>query len=118
MVMDTLTLEKLPMGNWRNSETSSFYDKSHLQQVRYAIRRYRTEIEGKTYTFFYIYDKVTNDIPTWGKKMFIERHYAVGTLQRYLGMLDKRTLNVLVNEWELSKITFTERTKSELRYPN
>ena len=116
--MDTLTLEKLPYGDYKNSKTSSFYDKSHLQQVRYAIRRYRTEIKGKTYTFFYIYDKVTNDIPAWGEKMFIERHYAVGTLQQYLGGLDSRALNALVNEWELSKTTFTERTKSELRYPN
>lgn len=116
--METLTLEKLPYGNYKNSATSSFYDKSHLQQVRYAIRRHRTEIDKKSYTFFYIYDKEISDIPEWGKLMFIERHYAVGTLQRYLGALDKLTLNALIRDWELSKITFTERTKSELRYPN
>lgn len=116
--METNTLDKLPLiGVGDGAPTSDNWEKIHLFQVRYAIRRHFVEINKKIKTRFYIYDKVKGEIPEWAQVMFIERHYAIGTLQKYLLSLNARTISALVSEWQTSELTFTERAKTCLRYP-
>ena len=116
MFMETLTLDILPQIGY-GAPTSTYGESIHLFQVRYAVRRHFVEINGKTKTFYYVYDKVKGEIPEWAEAMFIERHWAIGTLQKYLLSLSGRAISALVKEWEQSDLTFTERPKTCLRYP-
>lgn len=118
MFMETKTLDTLPLiGCGDGAPWSDHWENIHLFQVRYAVRRHFIEVNGKTKTRFYIYDKVKGEIPKWAEVMFIERTYAIGTLQKYLLSLSARTISALVSEWQKSELTFTERSKTCLSYP-
>lgn len=115
---DKNVIETLPMADYSENTTSEYGNNSHIHQVRYAIRRLPVEIDGKKITHYYIFDKKLNQVATWAEKIFTQRHWAVGALQVFLGSINARTRNDLVEEWEKSLTTFTDRKKSELRYPN
>jgi len=113
------TIENLPIAGcgYLDAPTSKHGETIHLRQVRYVIRRHFKEMNGRMFTMFYIFDKHKNEIPVWAENVFIERHYAVGTLQEYLLGLNGRSIYELIIEAEQSPLTFTERNKACLKYP-
>ncbi len=118
MFMETKTLDKLPtIGCGDGAPWSDHWEKIHLFQVRYAVRRHFVEVNDKIKTHYYVYDKLKGKIPEWAEAVFVERTYAIGALQKYLLTLNARTISALVAEWQESETTFTERAKTCLRYP-
>lgn len=92
----------------------------HLHQVRYSIRKHVYKSgPWQDYGLYYIYDEKSQHIPSWAPDFFIQRNYAVGHLQNYLGWMIEKHYQYwlqLRDEYDKSKTTFTKRKKKELAW--